>query len=177
MDLSKIANNFNLWYNEFLEWYLAQPIYGQILVIIGIVALLTLIITLVYYLMKGIGYLIYYALKGVYYLLKGIGFGFYKLCESFYYLIAGKPKPKTQIQHEISQNKISYEHSEKSKRLMEVIQPNIRYCTIMYCNECGSKFSEKIHNNLKVNGVAFCVHCGKRFVLNERPKTSISIYH
>lgn len=176
MDLSKVANNFNLWYNQFLEWYLAQPVYGQILVLIGIVALLALIITLIYYLMKGIAYLVYYALKGVYYLLKGIGFGFYKLCEGFYYLIAGKPKPNSPIQNASSQNKISYEHSGETKRVMEIIQPSIRYCNIMYCNECGNKFSEKMHNNLKVNGIAFCVYCGKKFELNVRPKSSISIY-
>lgn len=175
MDWRNITDKIFLWYNEFIEWYLVQPIYGQILVIIGIVALLAIIITLVYYLIKGISYLIYYAIKGVYYLLKGVGFGFYKLCEGFYYLISGKPKPKMQKQDVSKQNKKSYEQSEDSNRLMEN-QPNIMYCNIMYCNECGNKFSEKMHNNLKTNGFTFCVHCGKRFELNVTPKHSISIY-
>ncbi|MFX0042616.1 MAG: hypothetical protein ACFE8L_06875 [Candidatus Hodarchaeota archaeon] len=169
MDWSNLVDNIYLWYNRFIEWYLEQPVYGQILVIIGIVVLLALIITLVFYLIKGICYLIYYALKGVYYLLKGIGLGFYRLCEGFYYLVSGKPRPKTQKQE------VSHEQSDDSTRLMEN-RPNNIYCNIMYCSECGNKFSEKMHNNLKTNRITFCVHCGKRFELIETPNRSISIY-
>ncbi len=169
MDWNNIADKIFLWYNKFIEWYLVQPNYGQILVIIGIVALLAILITLVYYLIKGISYLVYYAIKGVYYLLKGVGFGFYKLCEGFYYLISGEPKPKKQKQNLIPQ--MPNGQSEEPYRLMEIVQHNI-----IYCNECGNKFSEKMHNNLKINGIAFCVHCGKRFELNETLKHTISIY-
>jgi hypothetical protein len=174
MDWSNIADKFFVWYNDFIEWYSIQPIYGQILVIIGIVALLALAITLAYYLIKGISYLIYYALKGVYYLLKGIGFGFFKLCEGFYYLVSGKPKPNTQKEDISTISDKSFEQNEDTERSME--NRHIYY-NIKYCNDCGNKFSEKMHNNLKTNGITFCVHCGKRFELDVTEKHPILIYH
>ena len=70
MDWRNIVDKIYLMYNEFVEWYLVQPIYGQILAIIGIIALLALAVTLIYYVIKGIAYLIFYILKGIYYLLK-----------------------------------------------------------------------------------------------------------
>ena len=81
---------FNVSWEEIVNWYLAQPIYGQILILVGLIALLALAIVIVYYVLKGVVYLVYYVLKGVYYLLKGIGFLFYRLFEELYYLISGK---------------------------------------------------------------------------------------
>jgi len=171
MDWSNIANNIYLWYNEFLEWYSEQPIYGQILALIGVFAVLAVIITLVYYLIKGIGYLIYYIIKGIYFLLKGIGFGFYKLCRGFYNLVSGKTKSKTQNESLLPPDEISKDQSLQPHSLIGAVQPNL-----MYCTECGNKFSEKMINNLKTNKITFCIHCGKRFELNEIPKHTILAY-
>ncbi|MHA2181329.1 MAG: hypothetical protein ACXAAH_07890 [Promethearchaeota archaeon] len=142
MDWIDIVNNLNLWHNEFVNWYLVQPIYGQILVIIGIIAIVSLIITLVYYIIKGTAYLIYYILKGIYYLLKGIGFGIFKLSEGFYYLVSGEKKPKNQTNGNIP-------------------KPNIVFTeNILFCRECGTKLSDKIINQMLSNNIAYCVNCG-----------------
>ena len=98
MEWRDIVDFLYLWYNEFIDWYSVQPIYGQILVIVGIIAILALAITLVYYMIKGIVYLIYYILKGISSLLKWIGLGLFKLGEGFYYLVSGEERPKKQTQ-------------------------------------------------------------------------------
>ncbi|MFW9822886.1 MAG: hypothetical protein ACFFE4_08130 [Candidatus Thorarchaeota archaeon] len=143
MEWRDILDNLYLWYNEFINWYVAQPIYGQILSIIGIIALLALIITLIYYIIKGIAYLIYYILKGIYYLLKGIGLLFYKLSKGFYKLISGEKKPNIQIEKEEFPNKEIYNNR------------------IMYCSECGKRMSGRMINHLLSQNIAYCDNCGK----------------
>ncbi|UCD00638.1 MAG: hypothetical protein JSV23_07035 [Promethearchaeota archaeon] len=151
MDWSNFLESIGAWINIFIEWYLVQPLYGQILVLIGVIALLALVITFVYYIIKGIAYLVYYIIKGIYYLLKGIGYGFFKLFEGFYFLVSGKSK------------------SSKQKNFQTSIQDNSAndyQVIIEFCSECGRKFSEKMKMNLEKIGMAFCVNCGKEFRLN-----------
>jgi DNA-directed RNA polymerase subunit RPC12/RpoP len=148
MDWKNITDTIFLWYNEFVEWYLVQPIYGQFLSIIGIIALLALAITLIYYVIKGIAYLIYYILKGIYLLLKGIGLGIFKLCEGFYKLVSGEIKVNKQ-----TENNNTYRENQ-----FNGIQSNLIYCT-----ECGKRFSEKMIRKMQLNGNVFCVNCGKEF--------------
>ena len=143
-----------VWYNEFIEWYFVQPIYGQILALVGIIAIIALSITLIYYMIKGIAYLVYYIIKGIYYLLKGIGLGIFKLCEGFYNLVSGKYKSVEKSQNNNSQTP-------------EFIN------TAFYCTECGKKFSDKILSQLGKSGLAFCMSCGKEFNLNEICSTPI----
>lgn len=157
MDWRNIVDNIYLWYNEFIEWYLVQPIYGQILAIIGIIALLALAVTLIYYVIKGIAYLIFYTLKGIYYLLKGIGLGIFKLCEGFYYLVSGESKPKKQTENNNAHIDIQF---------------NGINTNILFCNECGKRFSEKMMEKILSNGSVFCVNCGKEFNLIEFQKLS-----
>lgn len=152
MDWKNIADTIILWYDKFIEWYLVQPIYGQVLTIIGIIALLALVITLIYYVIKGIAYLFYYILKGIYLLLKGIGFGIFKLCEGFYKLVSGDAKKNKHTNNVILPNEDQFNN----------IQTNITFCT-----ECGSRFSEKMIRKILLNGNVFCVNCGKEFTLNE----------
>ncbi|MHA1987103.1 MAG: hypothetical protein ACW98D_10725 [Promethearchaeota archaeon] len=149
MDWRDIVDNLYLWYIEFIDWYLVQPIYGQILVIVGIIAILALVITIVYYIIKGIAYLIYYILKGVYYLLKGIGLGLFKLSEGFYYLVSGEERPKKQTEN---------------NNLITNREVNI---TVLYCSECGVKFTEKMINQMYSNNIAYCVNCGKALKIVE----------
>ena len=99
------VNIFGVPWEEIVNWYLAQPIYGQILVMVGLVALLALAVVIVYYVLKGVAYLVYYVLKGIYYLLKGIGLLFYKICEGLYYAISGKPKNDLLVAITISQTR------------------------------------------------------------------------
>ncbi|MFX1390957.1 MAG: hypothetical protein ACFE9Z_12905 [Promethearchaeota archaeon] len=140
MDWNNFLENIGLWFNEFIDWYSMQPIYAQVLVIIGIIALLALAITLTYYIIKGIAYLVYYIIKGVYYILKGIGYGFLKLCEGFYNLISGKSNIKLQTN-----------------------TPNNIHNQIEFCSECGKKVTNKMKKHLETNGVVFCVSCGNQF--------------
>ena len=142
--------SINMWYNEFVEWYLVQPIFAQIFVIIGIVVILALAVTLVYYIIKGIAYLVYYILKGVFYLLKGIGFAFFKLFEGFYKIVSGQT-----------------EFQQKRKIISDtdhIMNNDNRYETI-FCSECGKKFSEKMVQQLVTTNKAFCVNCGKEYRL------------
>ena len=155
MDWRNIVDNIYLWYNEFIEWYLVQPIYGQVLAIIGIIALLSLAVIAIYYVIIGISYLIYYTLKGIYYLLKGIGLGIFKLCEGFYNLVSGEYKSKKQTVN----NPVHIED-----------QFNSVWNNILYCNECGKRFSDKMMKKIVTNGNVFCVNCGKEFYLNEFQK-------
>lgn len=142
MDWRDIVDNLYLWYNEFIDWYLIQPIYGQILVIVGIIAILALVITIVYYIIKGTAYLIYYILKGFYYLLKGIGLGLFKLSEGFYFLVSGEKRPKKQTEN---------------NNLNTSIEANN---AVLYCSECGIKFTEKMIKQMFSNNIVYCVNCG-----------------
>jgi len=150
-------------WQEVVDWYLAQPVYGQILVLIGAFALLALAVVIVYYVLKGVAYLIYYILKGVYYLLKGIGLLFYKICEGLYYLISGKPKPSKKNQEQPIMQQMS-EPIVKSVPVVnqfQVVQPEITFCS-----ECGNKFSESMMRTLGDKGFVYCIHCGKGFQAN-----------
>jgi hypothetical protein len=150
MNWNDFLENIRIWFNEFIDWYLIQPHYGQVLVGIGIVALLALIITLVYYILKGIAYLVYYIMKGMYYILKGIGYGFYKLFECLYYLVSGKTRNSPQ-----QDSKSLVENNIKDKSLV----------IFEFCNECGAKISEKMRKHLDTYGMVFCVNCGNQFTL------------
>ena len=159
-DWNSIIDQALIYWEEFAAWFLNIPIYGQILVIFGAVAILIITGVLVYYILKGVAYLIYYILKGTYLLLKAIILGIYKLFRELYYVISGKPKPiKEQEAEEVLNvnNKISQEikpiHSE-----LQMINPNAAYCS-----ECGSQFSEKMLRQLSENGVVYCVNCGKGY--------------
>ncbi|MFX1572474.1 MAG: hypothetical protein ACFFB0_06970 [Promethearchaeota archaeon] len=154
---------FGVPWQEILDWYLAQPVYGQIFILIGIFALLALAVVIVYYVLKGVAYLIYYVLKGVYYLLKGLGLLFYKIFEALYYAISGKPKPnKNQdaLQQEPPQVIIVQKEEEPIipiQKTVQIIQPDVSYCS-----ECGNKFSNSMLESLSEKGVAYCIHCGHK---------------
>lgn len=156
MDWENFFDTIGFWYNVFVEWFLEQPIYGQVLAIIGLITLLALAITLVYYTIKGIAYLVYYIFKGVYYLLKGIGYGFYKLFEGFYFLISGKQKSsKQKVEHVHIQNNMT----------------NNNLYILEYCSECGRKLSEKMKIHFEKNGMTFCENCGTHLTLNNALRT------
>ena len=133
----EMMDMIGFWYNKFIEWYFVQPIYGQILALVGIIAIIALSITL-----------IYYVFKGIYYLLKGIGLGIFKLCEGFYNLVSGKYKSVVK-----SQNKSSQIETSNSEFMN----------TGSYCTECGRKFFDKMLSQLYTNGIIFCANCGKEF--------------
>ncbi len=156
MDWENLFDTIGFWYNVFVDWFVEQPIYGQVLTLIGLITLLILAITLVYYTIKGIAYLVYYIFKGIYYLLKYIGYGFYKLFEGFYFLVSGKGKSsKLKVENLNIQN--------------NMINSNIYI--LEYCSECGRKISEKMKIHFEKNGITFCENCGKLLTLNNALRT------
>ena len=157
---------FDIAWHEIVDWFLLQPIYAQVLVLIGVFAVLTLAVILVYYILKGVGYLIYYLLKGIYYLLKGIGLLFYKIFEALYYAISGKPKPvkeskmeqqaplQPQVVHKVMQEQEPIVPIQQSE---QIVRPEVAFCS-----ECGNKFSDSMLHTLQERGIAYCIHCGSK---------------
>ncbi|TFG25812.1 MAG: hypothetical protein EU533_00680 [Promethearchaeota archaeon] len=164
VDWHQFAEHASFYWQEFLEWFLSIPMYGQALVIVGAVAVVALAGILVYYVLKGVAYLIYYILKGVYYLLKAIFMGIYKIFEELYYAISGKPKPikeESKKEEEVAQviePKIISQIKDSAPSEYDLVQPNATYCS-----ECGSEFSAHMKEKLSANGSVFCIHCGKGF--------------
>ncbi len=157
---------FNIAWQEIVNWFLVQPIYAQVLVLIGVFAVLTLAVILVYYILKGVAYLVYYILKGVYYLLKGIGLLFYKIFEGLYYAISGKTKPVKNLapeqqappqQQMIRQVKHEQEPIVPIQQSIQIVRPEVAYCS-----ECGNKFTDSMLQTLQESGVAYCIHCGNK---------------
>lgn len=163
VDWNSIIDQALIYWKEFASWFLNIPIYGQVLVIFGAVAILILAGVLVYYILKGVAYLVYYILKGTYLLLKAIFLGIYKLFEELYYAITGKPKPvkENEVKEDISLvSKVPKEIEDISSEL-QLINPNAAYCS-----ECGAQFSEKMLQQLSESGIVYCVNCGKGFKSN-----------
>ncbi|MHA1913152.1 MAG: hypothetical protein ACW986_01935 [Promethearchaeota archaeon] len=156
--------NIGVWWQEIVNWYLAQPIYGQILVIVGVIALLALAVVIVYYVIKGVAYLVYYIFKGVYYLLKGIGVLFYKLFETLYYAISGESKPESNPPQEKQaqpQVEIKSEPIAPVQKTYQSVNPDVSFCS-----ECGNRFSDSMIKALSTKGDVFCIHCGSHFSSN-----------
>ncbi len=154
---------FGIAWQEIVDWFLAQPLFAQVLVLIGVFAVLVLAVILVYYILKGVGYLIYYILKGVYYLLKGIGLLFYKIFEGLYYAISGKPRPppKTEIPQEAPPQQPAQVKEEEPiipiQKSTQLVRPEVTFCS-----ECGNKFTDTMTQSLSETGVAYCIHCGSK---------------
>jgi len=167
VDWNLIAETVLYYLQEFMEWFLSIPLYGQILVVIAIAAVLVLTAIGVYYVIKGVLYLIYYILKGVYLLLKGIGLLFYKLFKTIYYAISGKsccPAEQKPVEQEITpqlHNESEIRKIEPMEEELDIINPRAAYCTA-----CGSEFSERMHQQLIERGIAYCALCGKGFKVN-----------
>jgi len=155
-------NMFQSWSDPFWEdpigWYVNLPLFGQIIIIIALIALTIAVLVLVYYILKGLAYLLYYIFKGLYYLFKGIFLGFYKLFEAVYYAISGKNKKKNQpIIQTPKSPPVSYEYT--TNLIMNL--PKVPY----YCTECGNKLTKSMQSLLTSQKVAYCFHCGKEFEL------------
>lgn len=160
VDWNSVIDQALIYWEEFASWFLNIPIYGQVLVIFGAVAILILVGVLVYYILKGVVYLVYYILKGTYLLLKGIFLGIYKLFRELYYAITGKPKPVKEKEVKEESNLVSKvpKEIEVAPSELQLINPNAAYCS-----ECGTQFSEKMLQQLSENGIVFCINCGKGY--------------
>ncbi|MHA1930961.1 MAG: hypothetical protein ACW96X_00380 [Promethearchaeota archaeon] len=157
---------FGVIWEDLVNWFIVQPIYGQVLVLVGVIALLALAVVITYYVLKGVAYLVYYVLKGVYYLLKGIGLLVFKIFEALYYAISGKPKPeccKTAQEQQTVQQVVQQVEKEPEpitpvQKTYQTVNPDVTFCS-----ECGSKFSDSMIQTLSNKGFVYCIHCGKGF--------------
>ncbi len=158
-----IVNIIGKQWEEIVRWFGIQPIYAQILILVGVIALLALVITLVYYIFKGAAYLVYYLLKGAYNLLNGLGLLIYTALETLYYEITGKPKPGTELnpQSDSPQTDKNPEPIAPVQKNYQQIEPDAIFCT-----ECGSKYTDSMMHTLSNNESVFCIHCGKGFQSN-----------
>ena len=166
VDWNQIVDQALLYWQEFISWFLALPIYSQVFVIMAAIGVIILSVIIVYYTLKGVVYLVYYILKGVYLLLKGIFTGLYKLFEEIYYEISGKPKPIKESSdkkccEQLEAPQQSYEEQEIIKPMQKEIQ--IVQLGAVFCSECGSQYNERMLEQFRENGTAYCVFCGKGY--------------
>jgi len=146
---------FGFWtWEELINWYLILPAYGQLLCLLAAFALISLLVALVYYIIKGVVYLIYYIFKAVIYVVAGVFYGIYKIFEAFYYLLTGKQRPKKQEKEPIKRENLVAKVKEKTPEVEPVVQ---------YCSECGSRISETMAQQLAISGLAYCSICGKGY--------------
>ena len=85
--MDMVIAGFKGYWEQFLSWFLEIPLPGQILMIVGVIAILALVCVGVYYLLKGVAYLVYYVLKGVGYLIFYIFSNYLYETVSLYYFI------------------------------------------------------------------------------------------
>ena len=152
---------FSIPWEEFVNWFVVLPIYGQILILAGVIAILTLAIVLVYYILKGAAYLVYYILKGTYYLIAGLGLLFYKAFRALYYEISGRPKPgNVSVQQPVTPQIVQQAESPIPKSHLHIQSDAV------FCTECGTKYTDLMIKTLSNKGSAFCVHCGNGLQAN-----------
>ncbi|MBD3215622.1 MAG: hypothetical protein GF311_23630 [Candidatus Lokiarchaeota archaeon] len=145
MDYSFGMEVFPTW-TEIVEWFLALPIHFQVLLVIGI-----------FLIIAGSLVLVYYILKGLFYLLKAVAKGLKKLFTNLYYAISGKTRPGEPVY--VSQYPPA---SQSSQPPEQSISPEIPRQSggIQFCTECGNKITKKMQNKLNETGVVYCVFCG-----------------
>lgn len=161
---------YGLSWRIFVSWFLGLPLFGQILVAVGLVTIIVLVFIGIYYLLKGIGYLIYYILKAIYYIIRGVIIGFVRVIQGIYHAFSEKEEPKeknaAQEEQEITQPiEAQKEHVSPVQEIIEQSQPK----TISYCPECGVEFTEIMAKQLNKEGYAYCTFCGEKF---ESPATT-----
>jgi len=161
MDINTDFSGFRIYWEQFLNWFLEIPLPGQILMIVGVIAILALVCVGVYYLLKGVAYLVYYVLKGVGYLIYYIFKGIYLLIEGLYYLFSGKEKPMKHAEPPAIEVNIQEIPKQVVPLKREV------HADVSFCSECGNRFSETMIHQLDTQGRAFCIHCGA--ILNTNP--------
>ena len=89
--MKMVLQQYSGWsWQVFVSWFLGLPLFGQILVAVGLVTIIVLVFIGVYYLLKGIGYLIYYILKAIYYIIRGVIIGIVRVIQGIYHAFSEK---------------------------------------------------------------------------------------
>jgi hypothetical protein len=153
-----ILQSYSIYWQDFAAWFLSLPLFYQIVVGVGIGTIVILILIGVYYLLKGIVYLIYYLLKGIYYGIKGLSIGLYRVLKWIYYLIVGKPKPEEK-ESEITQPIVA---QPIPKSTVQDSTEEFESETVRYCPECGVEFTNSMTYQLNKDGYVYCSYCGRK---------------
>lgn len=165
-NISILGQNFDSW-GAFNSWFFNLPVFVQATMIIFTVAVIILTLIAVYYILKGVAYLLYY-------IFKGIGILIYRIFSGLYYAITGKTRPEKEDKKanklERRATKVPNSNYRPQKQHLKEYRPEIVY----YCSECGMKFTDKMMYQIESSGVAFCEQCGKGFrltseVISEAP--------
>jgi hypothetical protein len=132
---------------KFSKWFFHQPVFAQILTTIGIFAIITMILVIVYYIIKSIHHLITKGIRG--------------------------KKDEAEERSQKEEQRQSYPYISSREKALEM-QPDqvekgppkeeiiVHYPKrVKYCSACGMVFSDKVKNILKKRGNAFCEYCGK----------------
>jgi hypothetical protein len=167
VDWGILETTWDIIWNDPIGWFLELPLFNQILIIIGLIALVIVALVLVYYVVKGVVYLLYYLFKGLYYLFKSIYTRLSKLFEGLSYAISGEPRKKDQTIPPISNELIS--PPEQVSNFEEKTEVKTPY----YCTECGQTITVSMNSLLTSRGVAFCFFCGKEFKLKKAETSKI----
>lgn len=146
--------------DQLAQWYFALPLVLQILVVLCVFAVVALVLVIVYYILLGIGYLIYYLLKGLYYLFKGICILTYRLLRGIYHMIFGKGGTAVPAAEQAQQEKPA---PVQAPVAVQAPEPKEVYSLAHFCPECGMAFTPKMADHLKSNGHVYCEFCGKGF--------------
>ena len=149
-------------WSDFVNWFFSLPLFGQILVVIGLIVIAVLILIGVYYILKGIAYLIYYTCKGIYYIFKGIAIGIYRLITGTYRLLFGKPEPSTTKSETIEKEETTPEPKPVVQEIIEKTPHEI----VRFCPECGVKLTDLSIQQINQHGFAYCTYCGNKVNLS-----------
>lgn len=150
---------FEAFWSSFGPYFLGLEPLFQLLIMVGVIAVVSLVITLVYYLIKGVLYLIYYTLKAVvyitYYSLKGV-----------YLLLKAMVKIAVKILEKVGDFLDSIFNRditpEKVGAQMEAITVPKTIISPKFCPICGNAFDEIMDEVLHKEGHAFCQSCGAK---------------
>lgn len=161
-NINILGQNFDSW-GAANSWFFGLPVLVQVAVIIFIVAVVILALIAVYYILKGVAYLLYYTFKG-------IGILIYRIVSGIYYAMTGKSRPEKEDKKARKTIEVPAKNYIPKKQYLKEYRPEIVY----YCSECGMKFTDKMMYQIESSGVAFCEQCGKGFrltseVISEAP--------
>ncbi|MFO7794612.1 MAG: hypothetical protein ACQERB_01250 [Promethearchaeati archaeon] len=132
-------NWFIEYWNKFVDWFIIQPLFAQILVIVGIFAIIVATIFIIYYICLGV----------------------YKFFHAIYKAILGEEKPIEKTINTNSSKEINSEIYRNRPRTSGIQIKNPK--GVHFCSECGVEFSDKITGLLLSRGMVYCDNCGKKY--------------
>ncbi|TFF98010.1 MAG: hypothetical protein EU547_02740 [Promethearchaeota archaeon] len=153
-DPEQLINLLRSYLIAFVNYFVEAPLFAQILMGIGLFALIAISITLIYYIAKGI-----------YLLIKKICQGIYKLGQKIYRFIEQKIEEfeHTDYCHQWCRAKDSRDgdssESNISQKEKKIIVKNPQ--RVKFCSFCGEALSSRALNILAKDGRAFCENCGR----------------